>query len=232
MSALHHIAAVFRKQVKDSFKNRLILVVFFMFPVLAMVFKEIVSKEELDFMLPSFMTMNTVMIPIIFMSSIIAEEKEKKTLRMLIMSNVRSWEYLLGVVICVFLQALLSTCVFLAIIPNSMEEAMDFIVVSTIGIICSLLIGAILAIIAKNQMSVGPVTAPVSMLIGLLPMFSAMNDKLEHAAKALYSYYVRESFVSHSLEIDESSWAVIGLNFVVLLFLFIILYKYKGLGNE
>ena len=70
MSALHHIAAVFRKQVKDSFKNRLILVVFFMFPVLAMVFKEIVSKEELDFMLPSFMTMNTVMIPIIFMSSI------------------------------------------------------------------------------------------------------------------------------------------------------------------
>ena len=58
---------------------------------------------------------------------------------------------------CAFLQALLSTCVFLTIIPNSMDETIAFMIISTIGIICSLLIGAILAIIAKNQMSVGPV---------------------------------------------------------------------------
>lgn len=33
-------------------------------------------------------------------------------------------------------------------------------------------------------MSVGPITAPVSMIIGLLPMFSAMNSELEKLLKA------------------------------------------------
>lgn len=100
MKTINHICAIFIKQIKDSLKNRLVLVVFFMFPILALVFKEIVSEVELDFILPSFMTMNTVMVPIIFMSSIVSEEKEKKTLRMLIMSNVKAWEYLIGVGFC------------------------------------------------------------------------------------------------------------------------------------
>ena len=149
MKTINHICAIFIKQIKDSLKNRLVLVVFFMFPILALVFKEIVSEVELDFILPSFITMNTVMVPIIFMSSIVSEEKEKKTLRMLIMSNVKAWEYLIGVGFCVFLLALISNCFFLFIIPFNAKEIVTFIVSSIIGIILSLLIGSILAICQK-----------------------------------------------------------------------------------
>lgn len=138
MKTINHICAIFIKQIKDSLKNRLVLVVFFMFPILALVFKEIVSEVELDFILPSFITMNTVMVPIIFMSSIVSEEKEKKTLRMLIMSNVKAWEYLIGVGFCVFLLALISNCFFLFIIPFNAKEIVTFIVSSIIGIILSL----------------------------------------------------------------------------------------------
>lgn len=49
MKTINHICAIFIKQIKDSLKNRLVLVVFFMFPILALVFKEIVSEVELDF---------------------------------------------------------------------------------------------------------------------------------------------------------------------------------------
>ena len=128
MKTINHICAIFIKQIKDSLKNRLVLVVFFMFPILALVFKEIVSEVELDFILPSFITMNTVMVPIIFMSSIVSEEKEKKTLRMLIMSNVKAWEYLIGVGFCVFLLALISNCFFLFIIPFNAKEIVTFFV--------------------------------------------------------------------------------------------------------
>lgn len=200
MKTINHICAIFIKQIKDSLKNRLVLVVFFMFPILALVFKEIVSEVELDFILPSFMTMNTVMVPIIFMSSIVSEEKEKKTLRMLIMSNVKAWEYLIGVGFCVFL--------------------------------LSLLIGSILAILSKNQMSVGPITAPVSMIIGLLPMFSAMNSELEKIAKDIYSYYVRQMFVTRELENSVNSWLILLINFLVLSLVFAIFYRIKGLNNE
>ena len=203
-----------------------------MFPILALVFKEIVSEVELDFILPSFITMNTVMVPIIFMSSIVSEEKEKKTLRMLIMSNVKAWEYLIGVGFCVFLLALISNCVFLFIIPFNAREIVTFIVSSIIGIILSLLIGSILAILSKNQMSVGPITAPVSMIIGLLPMFSAMNSELEKIAKGIYSYYVRQMFVTRELENSVNSWLILLINFLVLSLVFAIFYRIKGLNNE
>ena len=172
------------------------------------------------------------MVPIIFMSSIVSEEKEKKTLRMLIMSNVKAWEYLIGVGFCVFLLALISNCFFLFIIPFNAKEIVTFIVSSIIGIILSLLIGSILAILSKNQMSVGPITAPVSMIIGLLPMFSAMNSELEKIAKGIYSYYVRQMFVTRELENSVNSWLILLINFLVLSLVFAIFYRIKGLNNE
>lgn len=232
MNVFIHIYAIFIKQFKDSLKNRLLLVIFFMFPMLALVFKGIVSDAEFNLMMPSFMTMNTVMIPIIFMSSIVSEEKEKKTLRMLIMSGVKSLEYLVGVGMCVFLIALASTFMFLFIAPFNIDEAISFVISSIIGIALSLIIGAILAVLSKNQMSVGPITAPVSMAIGLLPMFAAMNNKIELFAKAFYSYYVRQLFITRSLTFESNSFLIILMNFVVLCLIFIVLYKKKGINNE
>lgn len=60
------------------------------------------KDSELASVLPTFITMHIVMIPIINMANIIAEEKEKNTLRVLIMSNVKPMEYLIGIGLSVF----------------------------------------------------------------------------------------------------------------------------------
>lgn len=232
MTAFAHVYAVLIKQIKDSLKNRMILVIFFMFPILAVIFKSIVSENEFKSILPSFITMNTVMIPIVFMSSIVSEEKEKKSLRMLIMSNIKPWEYLVGVGCWVFIQAIVSSCLFILIIPVSINEGLVFILTAVIGIACSLIIGAIIAIVAKNQMSVGPVTAPISMILGLLPMFSSMNSDIEKIAKLFYSYYIRNTFVSLKYDLDAMSWLIIGLNLLVLITMFVLLYKCKGINDD
>lgn len=232
MNVYNHISAIFIKQIKDSLKNPLTIVVFFMFPILSYIFKGLVSDEEFAYLLPSFMTMNTVMLPIIFMSSIVSEEKEKQSLRMLIMSNVKAWEYMVGIGICVFAEAMLSTCLFLLLVPLTIQGFIVCIVAAVIGICCSMLIGAILAVFSKNQMSVGPLCAPISMILGLLPMFSAMNDTIEHIAKIFYSYYVRKMFVSLHFEFPTYAWAIIGTNIIVLFSCFAIFYKHKGLVNE
>jgi ABC-2 type transport system permease protein len=86
--------------------------------------------------------------------------------------------------------------------------------------------------LSKNQMSVGPITAPVSMIIGLLPMFSAMNSELEKIAKGIYSYYVRQMFVTRELENSVNSWLILLINFLVLSLVFAIFYRIKGLNNE
>lgn len=232
MSSIAHIYAIFVKQVKDSLRNRMIAMVFVMFPILALVFKGIVSEDELNFILPSFVTMNTVIIPIIFMSSIVAEEKEKHSLQMLMMSNIKAWEYLIGVGFCVFFQALISSCFFIFIASIPFGKVPVFILSAIVGICCSLLIGAIIAILSKNQMSVGPITAPVSMVIGLLPMFSAMNSRIETFAKMFYSYYVRNAFLSLKFDLDMEPVLIVTLNFLVLLLTFIVLYKFRKFSYE
>ena len=151
---------------------------------------------------------------------------------MLIMSNIKPWEYLIGVGCWVFIQALVSSCLFLLIIPVSVNEGLVYVLTTIIGIACSLIIGAILAIVAKNQMSVGPVTAPISMILGLLPMFSSMNTDVEKIAKLFYSYYIRNTFVSLKYDFDAMSWLIIGLNLLVLITMFVLLYKCKGINDD
>lgn len=233
MRSKAHIIAVLKKQIKDSVRNPLILVIFFMFPILSFFFKGVVSDEEFEIILPSFITLNTVMLPIVFMSSIISEDKEKKSLQMLIMSNVKGWAYLLGIGISVFFQSLVSSMLFLFVFSiESFEQLLLYIFSSIVGICCSLLIGGILALVAKNQMSVGPLTAPVSMIIGLLPMFSAMNKELESISKLLYSYYIRKCFLSLSFDWELNSVMIIIINFIVLTLTFIVLYRIRGNKNE
>lgn len=232
MTSLIHIRAIFHKQIKDALANRLTILIFLLFPLLAIVFKGIVNENELRVMLPSFVTMNTVMIPIISMSSSIAEEKEKHSLRMLIMSNVRAWEYLIGMSLSVFCTAFLSTLLFLFFIELSGSAIVVFSVASTIGIVYSLLIGAILALLSKNQMSIGPITAPVSMIVGLIPMFAKMNGKLETPAKILYSYYVREMFETLQFNNSINAFLMLITNIIVLIILFFLLYKNKGILSK
>lgn len=149
-----HVRAVFKKQAKDSLRNPLILVIFCMFPLLSAVFKFVLPSDEFKVLVPSFANLNTVMLPVVFMSSIIAEDREKKSLRMLVMSNVKGGSYIAGVGACVFALSLISSLSFAFFLPiESFCDFACFLMSAIAGICCSMLAGAILAFIAKNQVS-------------------------------------------------------------------------------
>lgn len=228
-----HVRAVFKKQAKDSLRNPLILVIFCMFPLLSAVFKFVLPSDEFKVLVPSFANLNTVMLPVVFMSSIIAEDREKKSLRMLVMSNVKGGSYIAGVGACVFALSLISSLSFAFFLPiESFCDFACFLMSAIAGICCSMLAGAILAFIAKNQVSAGPLTAPVTMILGLLPMLSAMNADLEKFSKLFYSFYVRKSFVSLKYDSSASGIAVVGTNLTLLVLAFVFLYKTRGTRSE
>ena len=95
----HHIKAVMYKQFCDTLKNKLLLLLIFMYPVLAYIFYFLLkdTQEAVNIVIPIFITMHIIMAPIVCMSSIISEEKEKNTIKVLLFSGIRSYEYLLGV---------------------------------------------------------------------------------------------------------------------------------------
>ena len=95
---MRHIVAILWKQMKDTFKNKAILIQFLMFPVMTIIMENAMKIDNMPkhFFANLFAVMYIGMAPLTSMSAIISEEKEKNTLRVLHMSNVKAPEYFAG----------------------------------------------------------------------------------------------------------------------------------------
>ena len=110
---MKNIIAVFQKQIKDTLKNKTVLIQFLMFPIMSVIMEYSINIEELPehFFANMFAAMYVGMAPLVGMSSVISEEKEKNTLRVLLMSNVKPIEYLTGVGSYIWIICMLGGCV-------------------------------------------------------------------------------------------------------------------------
>ena len=112
------IYTVFLKQIKETCKNKTILVQFLMFPVLAIIMEHTITINNMleHFFSKLFAVMFVGMSPLTCMSAIISEEKENNTLRVLIMSNVKPIQYLLGTGLYIFSMCMVGTLIFTIVI--------------------------------------------------------------------------------------------------------------------
>ena len=101
---MHNTGVIIKKQIKDTLKNKTVLIQFVMFPVLTLIFENAIDIPDMPelFFTKLFSVMYMGMAPLVAVASIIAEEKEKNTLRVLTMANVKAWEYLAGIGIYVW----------------------------------------------------------------------------------------------------------------------------------
>lgn len=113
--SLRRVRAVFKKQVLETWKNKAVLLQFLMFPVFGVILTKTIADGNKDIPYDYFITMFAAMYvgmsPAVAMEGIISEEKEKGTLRSLLMSNVKSHEYLLGVGLYVFIMCMLGATI-------------------------------------------------------------------------------------------------------------------------
>lgn len=102
---IKHICAILWKQLKDTLKNKTILIQFVMFPTLTLIMENAVKMDGMPghFFSTLFGVMYVGMAPLTAMADIISEEKEKNTLRVLRMANVKPAEYLIGVGIYIWI---------------------------------------------------------------------------------------------------------------------------------
>lgn len=84
---MHNVFAIFRKQTKDTLKNKTVLIQFAMFPILTLVMSNAVKIDgrPANFFVNLFATMYVEMAPLTSIAAIISEEKENNTLRVLLM---------------------------------------------------------------------------------------------------------------------------------------------------
>ncbi len=229
---MRNISVIFLKQLKDTLKNKAVLIQFVMFPLMAVIMENAVKIEDMpeNFFVKLFSVMFIGMAPLTCVSSIISEEKEKNTLRALMMSNVKPFEYLCGIGSYVWLMCMAGTTVFAICGEFSGKDFIMFIVIMAVGIVLSELIGAVIGIFSKNQMSATSVTVPVMMIFSFLPMLSMFNEKIEKIANLTYTQQLSNIINGlGNVSVTFENIIVPAANYLVVIILFVIAFKKRGM---
>lgn len=229
---MKNIKAIFMKQILDTVKNKTILIQFLMFPILVIIMETAIKIEDMPehFFVKLFAVMFVGMAPLTCMSAIISEEKEKNTLRALMMSNVKPWQYLVSIGVYVFIMCMAGTAVFAVLGDYKGAELAMFLFSMMSGIVLSEIIGAVIGIFSGNQMAATSLTIPVMMIFSFVPMLSMFNESIKKFAGIIYSQQISDLINGiGASEVSLGSILVIAINFAVGLVLFAVAYKKKGL---
>ena len=229
---MKHMKAILWKQIKDTFKNKEILIQFLMFPALTLIMENIVEVEGMpeQFFTNLFGVMFIGMAPLTSMAAIIAEEKEKTTLRALMMSNVKPIEYLIGVGFYNWCICMLGACVIGFAGGYTGEVLAKFLLVMGIGIFVSILMGAAIGTWSKTQMMATSLTVPVMLVFSFVPMLSMFSEEIRKIARITYSQQIYNMIyqLDYMEKVAESA-IVIVINMMLTFTIFVYAFRRSGL---
>ncbi len=230
---MSNMMAIFKKQLKDTLQNKTVLIQFIMFPILTLIMSQTVTIEGMpeNFCVNLFATMYIGMAPLTSIAAVISEEKEKNTLRVLMMSNVKPFEYLIGVGSYIWLACMFGAAIICAAGSFERQERISFMVIMAVGILTSLLVGAAIGIRSKTQMMATSITVPVMMVFSFMPMLSMFNDTIAKIAKFIFSEQVRVMLNQiNSLQLETGDICIVVANMLLFMVLFTFAYKKCGLA--
>ena len=224
-------SAIFIKQVQDILKNKGVLLQAISFPVMAFVLTNFVElpHDIPDTMFISLFAIMFIGLVIISNSAtIIAEDRERKCLRFLMMAGVKSHQYLTGIGGVLLLFSLAVGAIFAAMMPGfTLIERLIFLGSLMLGAVASILLGAIVGMLAKNEQSSISLSMTVGMFMGFGPMVAAFNE----TTGRLFSIFYTMNFIYHfgAYANMNRSLTIIMINIVVLALVFAWVYKKRGL---
>lgn len=224
--------AIFIKQGLDMLKNWGVLIQFIVFPVIALIFTELVAKSDPDIPDTMFITMFAVIFAsmsiVVAITSVIAEDRENKSVRFLVMAGVKPHEYLLGTGGVMVAVSAVVVLVFGLMGGFSGAELATFLGVVMLGVVASTLLGATLGMLARNQQAAVAIGMPVAMVLGFGPMLATFDPNIERVFSVFYTQQV--SLLANDLSGGQlRPLLVIGANIVVLAVLFGVVYRRRGL---
>ncbi len=230
---MRNILTVIKKQIKDTFKNKTILIQFILFPAMTLIMENAITMKDMPelFFTRLFSVMYIGMAPLTSTAAIISEEKERDTLRVLMMANVKPVQYLMGVGIYVWSICMIGACIMASGLPGKKVPA--FLAVMAIGFVISIIAGACIGIWAGNQMAATSLVMPVMMILSFVPMIAIFNEGVDKISKIFYTKQIMDLMdgiiLRSSAGIGRFGTAVIVINAALFIVSFVLAYHKKGL---
>ena len=191
-ATLRKTGALLGKDLKDVVKNPTMLVCCLL-PVGFMLFyknavgggMEGEAAEAFSSMLVSWSLLFTAtMVASMATLNAIAEEKEKHTLRTLMLANVSAEQMLASRGLVTLLAIALVDAACYLVIGQPLAGLPAFLAIGVAGSVPIVLLSLLLGLVARDQMSAGLLSVPL-LIAGIAPMFARMNESLAKAGPYL-----------------------------------------------
>ena len=229
---MRSIKAIFLKQAKDMLKNPTVFVMFIIFPVVALIMTQMIAKSNDDIPNNMFVTMMAAIFAgmglVTATSAVIAEDIERKSLRFLIIAGVEPYQYLIGVGGFFLVAGSITSMTFALIGDFTIVETLKFLAVMIVGTASSIILGAAIGMVSKNQQVATSLAMPVAVIIGFTPMVATFNETIAKFANILYTQQINVVVNDFSISLIRPLLIIIT-NIVVFAILFMLAYKKKGL---
>ncbi len=233
---MRSVKAIFKKQAKDTYKNMSTLMQFIVYPAVAFAFSMLMGDIK-NLSVPNMMASIFVgMGIVIIVAGVIAEDKENKSLRFLVMAGVKPTTYLLGIGSFIFLVSLVPSVAFSLINKFYGQEFWLYMALMMSGVLASILLGAIVGILSKNQQAATGMAMPIAMILGFGPMLAQFNEVVKKIFSIFYTQQLNVVsgciMTGHELgTVIWKSFATMWINIAILVVLFVFSFTKKGLKS-
>lgn len=233
---IYKIKALFKLGIEDLTKNMNVFIYVIMPLAFALLYSNIGAMPA-EFLFSLCVLLNLSMVPVALMGTIIAEEKEKNTLRTLLLNDVNGFEILFAKASICMMFVIFNNLFIYYIAGLPLE---DFILYQLVALFVSLAViffGAFVGLLAKNQMSAGLLSMPF-MFLFMAPIFIEMiqNDIATKISSILPTDAMMTIFRKVSEGTAEISTIgmpifIIGIWLIGSILLFNFVYKKVGVDN-
>lgn len=177
-----------------------------------------------------------VMMSIYPPSMMLSEEKEKHTLRVLMLSPAKPAEILLSKGLVTLVATFLIVALVIPISGAQVLNPLLFALVVLLGACALILMGFCIGLFAPNQMATGSIGMPIYLIMLLIPTLAQQNPALQTIAKFIPSNHIGDGvfMAIKGATFGEARWslAALALSIAIMTIIFMAAYRRKQLSEE
>lgn len=207
---MHTLLVLMKKDCKMMFSNKNVIIMILLPLAFCVIyqylFAEMMAQEggEIGFVITLCSIVNVCAIALNGLAMMVAEEKEKNTLRVLMLSDVSAVEYILSKLLVMLFASEVVGVLMYFITGCPVEGLLAYVIVTTLTALSLLLFGAVIGLLSKDQMSTGTISAPLMLLFMMPPVFGQASELFRKIAVMVPTNAMFE--MVNQLSVGQSVW--------------------------
>lgn len=229
------IGAIFVKELQDVKTNVNISFMFFLPVLLALIYDKIIPDMPEGMALAFGLLFLVIMVGMYVPAMTIAEEKEKKTMEVLMLSPSTPTEVFIGKGLLTLVSIMFFSAVIFAACGGKAEHIPVILTGTVLMAIVCIFLGMFIGLLSHNQMATGAIGMPFYLLFIMIPIFGSIGNNIFAdigvVLPSSYYYKMIEMVFTQNAGIGDLliNILVLIVSIIVSFILLLITFKKKGI---